>query len=230
MQGSFGDIYNKLYNDISQDIQFITSLSLNDDYEIISSSDISTEDEFIIITDSDNDTNTKNKIHMFDISQYLNKIEKSLNTENKRMDQFNLDFNRSEMYLNGKYIRGKDYFINYIKKNFNQISNFNNMFMYDIMIMICNQASFVFPFILMNNIYSNQNKGIYVTSNNIQYFIKNTKDNLIIELVGIFNIKNVNIDKIVGSVKVTTKFDIDYDKNKKIYKFPKLGIIYWEDY
>lgn len=223
MQGSFGDIYNKLYNDISQDIQFITSLPLNDDYEIINSSDINNEDDMII---NNNENNTKNKIIMFDISHYLGKIEKSLNTENKRIEQFNLDFHRSEMYLNGKYIRGKDYFINYIKKNFNQISNFNNMLMYDIIIMICNQASFVFPFILMNNIYSNQNKGIYVTSNNIQYFIKNTKNSLIIELVGIFNIKNVNIDKIIGSVKVITKLDIEL--NKKIYKFPKLGMIYWE--
>ncbi|ARF09427.1 hypothetical protein Indivirus_1_50 [Indivirus ILV1] len=221
MQGSFEDIYNKLYPSISHDIDYITS-SLNnyDNYEIIESNDTNDDVDYI--------NNISNKLIMFDIHQYLEKIEKSLNNDSKRIEQFKLDFKRSELYLNGKYTRGEDYFLSYIKKNINYLTNFKNMKMYDIILLLCNQSSFVFPFVLMNNIYSNPTKGIYVTSNNIQYFINHNKESLTIELIGIFNIKNINIDKIIGSVQIATKFDIEFDRFKKSYKFPKLGMIYWD--
>jgi len=234
MQGSFEDIYNRLYPSLSQDIFH----NIHNDYEIITSSD-STEDEFTLINniiDEQDECITKNKIIMFDIYQYLDKIAKSLGSIEKTRDQFNLDFHRSELYLNKKYIRGKDYFINYVNTNFNYLTNmmmFDNILMSDLILMICNQAGLAFSFMLMNKLFSNYDKGIYVTSNNIKYFIDGKqKDNLVIEVVGIFNIKNVNTNKIKGSITVNTKFDIMFDKGNRDsckYIFPKLGIVYWSN-
>jgi hypothetical protein len=81
----------------------------------------------------------------------------------------------------------------------------------------------------MNKIYSDYKKGIYVTSNNIQYFIddKDKNKNIVLELIGIFNVKNIYNNKIINTIKSIIKIDIIYNKDKDIYELPGLGIISW---
>ena len=231
MQGSFGDIYNKLYDRISQDAVNINNIS--DDYDTITSEEVA-ESEFSLISSmSENNLSTKiehaisNKMAMFDINQYLDKIAETFNyNPNKILEQFTLDFHRSELYFEGKSIRNQEFFISTIKNKFDYETNYHNMKMYDMILMLCNQASFAFPFVIINNIYSNYKKGIFVVSNNIKYLISTNNEDLYIELAGTFNIKNINTNKIKGKIDINTKIDLNFKNNK--YIFPKLGIVYWQ--
>lgn len=232
MQGSFGDIYNRLYYQISQDIT--NSSIINDDYEIVTSNEVEEAEFSLISSMNENDLSKKiehvinDQLATFNIFQYLDKIGETFKHDPVNMEnQFTMDFGRSELYLEGKYVRNKNYFMNYIKKNFDNICNYKNMKMYNILLMLCNQASFGFPFVIMNSIYSNYNKGLYVLSNNIKYMITTKKKELYIELKGTFNIKNINTNKLKGIINVTTKLDLSMINNE--YIFPKLGIIYWQN-
>jgi len=233
MQGSFGDIYNKLYDKISQDIEYINNM-IDDDYEIITTDEVDESELNLINSMNDNDLLSSkidhiisDKLATFNISQYLDKIGETFNyIPENILNQFILDFGRSELYLEGKYIRNKNYFINYINKHFNNLCNYKNMKMSDMILMLCNQASFGFPFTLMNKIYSDYNKGLYVLSNTIKYMITTNKNKeLCIELKATFNIKNINTNKLKGIINVNTKLDLIFENNT--YTFPTLGIIYW---
>lgn len=220
MQGSFEDIYDKLYPKLSQDIYYTR---VDDNYETIESANDNIND----INDDLNIMQNKDNLIMFNINEYLDKMAQSFNYDETNIDkQFTLDFGRSVLYLNGKFIRNKDYFIKSINNDFNYPVNFSNMNMATVIFMLCNQASFAFPFSLMNKIYSNYDKGIYVFSNNIKYFVTKSGHGLTIELVGIFNIKNININKVKGIITVTTKLDLEFEKGN--YVFPKFGIIHWQ--
>lgn len=239
MQGSFGDIYNKLYEQISQDVAYLSNIiNDEDDYEIINEvNEINEEDELSLalinnmnehdLASSKIEHIIKDQLATFNIFQYLDKIGETFNYNSENMlSQFILDFGRSELYLEGKYIRNKNYFINYIHKHFDYLCNYKDMKMSDMLLMLCNQASFGFPFTLMNSIYSNYNKGLYVLSNTIKYMITtNKKKELCIELKATFNIKNINTNKLKGIINVNTKLDLVFENN--IYIFPVLGIIYW---
>lgn len=217
MQGSFEDIYNRLQPIISKDdLNTISDLDYDEIIELNDDSD-------------NNDNNTINKnIIVFNIIPYLNRIYDSLNNGNKITDQFSLDFYRSELYFNKKYIRNIEYFLKYIKQKYNKETNYNNMTLDSIIKMLCNQSAFAFPFTIMNKIYGRPDKGIYVTSNSIQYFIYDNKDkNITFELVGTFNIKNIHINKVIFSVKTTVKIDITYDNKEGLYNFQKLGLVSW---
>jgi hypothetical protein len=191
------------------------------------------EAEFSLI-ESMNESNLPEKIEyditnnmiMFNISQYLDNIAKTFYSDNNKIiGQFMLDFPRSELYFNDSYIRDANVFIEKIKENFDYVSNYNNIKMYMMILMLCNQSGFGFPFTLMHKLYSNYKKGLYVVSNNIKYYINSKDDELTIELKGQFDIKNTFTNRVNSTINVNTKIDLILKNNE--YIFPKLGIVYW---
>jgi len=236
MQGSFGDIYDRLYDQLRKDIYYSDIKELIDEYEVIVSNSKSYEDEFVDI-DMLGESQVMNINHelynqmiLFDAKTFIEKIIKSYKLNIERIEcQFDMDYNRSELVFDNSKIIGVGRAIDKLKSKYAkyQFELCNQTFKLDTIIsMICTQASFAFSFLLMNKVYSDYNKGIYVTSNNNRYVITNKNDTFSINLEATYNLKDTTNNTTIKQINVNTNIDFVY-KNKT-YELSKMGIISWD--
>jgi len=207
-----------------------------DDYQDLNKSilNASNDEEFIdidILNENQiNDSKINGNIILFDVQQFLEKIAISYEFNlYSIIQQFKSDFDRSTVYFNNDLIKDNSYMMNkLLKYAYHKINLQGNVLGLDyVILMICTQASFVFSFVLMNKLYSNIQHGQFVTSNKVKYLINiQNNDTIDIKLDAIYNIKNTNNGKIIGSVNVVTYININF-KNKK-YEFAKWGIMSWK--
>ena len=173
-----------------------------------------------------------NNIIIFDIDNYLYKIYKSYSFDiNKINNQFELDINRTTLYINNQIQLNKtllyDYLINFKNKiyNFNNIdvnNNKNIIYLNNIIIMLCTQASYAFSYILMHNYYNNKIKGLNVFSDDTSIHLTFNQDNCFITLVANYKLVNINLNKIINNINIMTNIDICDDI------ISKYGIINWQ--
>lgn len=241
MQGSLEDIYNKLSDSAKKDVYYYDTNEIISDYEILTFSTI------IGVNDNDNDNdivkmellnesqlitsdkNIKDNVIVFTANHYLDKIAKSFKYNINRIEcQFDMDFNRSELYFNNHRLTKKEIFIDKINKfKKTNIEINNNTFSLDkVILMLCNQSSLAYSFLLMCKMYNNDIDGIYVTSNKCRYYLsENNEKNFSMELNALFNLKNINENKNISEINIITNIDVIFKNNK--YELCKLGIIYW---
>lgn len=242
MQGSFEDIYNRLSNSLQQDIYYYDKNDIMDDYEILTYStlvDIDKDDNpdsdivnMELLNESQlilTDKNIKDNVIVFNTNIYIDKIAKSFKYNLSRIDcQFDLDYDRSEHYFNNLTL-SKKVFINELNKfkKYNIDINSKNKFpLSKILLMLFNQSSLAYSFLLMCKMYNNIQTGIYVTSNNCIYRLNETENNCYnIELNAIFNLKDTNKNVVISEINIVTDIDIIFKNDK--YELSKLGIIYW---
>lgn len=127
-----GDILNQFQNISLEDIILE---DINIDIPIISENNIQK-------------SQLKNQIIFFDIQEYLFKIYQSYKFNPKLIiNQFNLDFNRTDIYLNNKPVNKSNFLLEIKKYQKKYINIFNKIIPGDIFIMLfCTQAVFAFPF------------------------------------------------------------------------------------
>jgi hypothetical protein len=234
MQKSSENIYDKLFDQFKNNIYSDDIIEILKDYEIIIDSKID-EDEFVNISIvnengiSNFNYDIDNNLIIFELNHYINKIINSYNSNVDNINQqFNKDFIRSTLFINGIKIP----YINNVLSELNNISKFKvNIgdinFNADILIlMLCTQASFAFPFMIMNKIFSNFENNEYILSKAVKYNINKEKDNIYLKLDAIFDLKNIDKNIILKEIKVSTC--IDFVKENNSYKFSDYGIIYWD--
>ena len=168
---SFEDIYYRLSN-INEDIN-------NKEYEIIKlyNNNINNLHQTILKHNKD--------IIMFNMNEYLHDILNSYNYDIYKINQqFDIDFNRSNIFINDIKINDK----NLIDIHFNNLEKyklFDNFNMLLIIKMLCNQSSFGFPFILLNKIYNYYNDDYIISDGKTNRYIKfNTIDKLLTIIIG----------------------------------------------
>ncbi|QKF93988.1 hypothetical protein QKU48_gp0530 [Fadolivirus algeromassiliense] len=239
MQGSFEDIYNRLERNIKNDIYYFDINEIKNEYEIITFNDIINnsifDDDIVkieLLNESQlltSDKNIKDNVIVFNTLQYIDKIAKSFKYNTDRIEcQFDMDFHRSLLYFNNTVIKNKPKFIDNLQKFKDTIIDINGnmMGLNKLILMLCNQASLAFSFLLMSKMYNNMKKGIYVTSKEAKYYITLNDDNsLSMELNAIYNLKDTNNNKNISEINIVTNVDAIF-KDKK-YELCKLGIIYW---
>lgn len=236
MQGSFEHVYDKVVDQLKKDMYYCDVDELLDDYEIIVSNNVIFDEEFIninVLSESQLINSTiseiKDNIIIFDSAEYTKKILKSYRSDQDIIKcQFDVDFIRSELIINNSKIKkiskAIKIFDNYAKYEFKLKDQ--KLKLNEILIMLCTQASFAFPFLLMHKIFTNPKKGIYVTSNDNKYIIKNDNNSININFKATFNLKNTLKNKIIKKINIDTNIDFVYKNNT--YELCEFGIVTWK--
>lgn len=155
------------------------------------------------------ETNDKHII-LFDAEVYFKKILQSYKYKRENIwYQFSLDFPRSTIFVNNINVKIKDQFLELLK-GLNEIYmtikiNNQKVYIFDLLtlvIMLCNQSSYAFPYMYLNKIYSQYEDKFIICSLDEGRNIKITnKDVILFEINAIFGIKNINTNKILSKIK-----------------------------
>ena len=178
--------------------------------------------------DSDVKINSTTKMVIFNLDKYLMSIIKSFKFDKELiLHQFQLDFDRSSLYINNTKYSNYEKSIGFFNKyKDNEIKIMDHVLsLKDLLLMLCSQGAFAYLFMLMSDVYNDTENGIYVTSDDIIYRISN-RDQLNIILEAVFNLKNIFLNKNLGKINITANIDI-IEKDDK-YDFCKYGIINWD--
>lgn len=170
-----------------------------------------------------------NNVIIFNLDKYLERIGKSFNWNEDRINcQFEMDFVRSQLFINNNRIYKKEKILDSLKKySKNKIDILGNSFQLDkVILMLLTQASCAFMYIVMSQQYNDYEKGIYVTSNNIK-FLLNTSTNINLIIKATFNIKNTNTNTNIEKLIVETNIDFILLNKTSSFKFNKYGIVSW---
>ena len=145
------------------------------------------------------------------IVELINSYKKSTNI----VQQFNIDYDRHQLYLNG-YTYNIDNFKYYMKQLLNKhgYDNFKIMTLScELFIMLlCCQSSFAYPYQLLVKLYKlDGNNGLFLTSNKKKSNLKITINNhdINIELITYLQITNVDNLTIDSNISVTLIFVIN---------------------
>lgn len=233
MQESFEVIYDKIAEQLKKEIYYSDINELIKEYEVITINDIIIDDDFINIDELGEsqlmtiDHQINNNMIIFDVNQYLEKIFKSYKYNPERINcQFNMDFKRSQLILNKKRL-SYDMITNEIK----QFSKYKikidgkELTMDIVIIALCTQASFAFPFMLVSKLYNKEN--INVVSNNNKYIVHYNKHSLNIKLEVNLNIKNIKNNQVLSKLNVITNIDGIIKNNK--FELCKYAIMSWNN-
>jgi len=234
------------YKEISIIDNYLDHLNTNEKATII---DNSTNDDYDFIPDisesgllNDNITiNTDNNMIMFKISLYLQKIMESYQYMHKNIiQQYFVDAPRTELYYNYDQVTDINEYINKLLKfrSYDTTINNNKYPLVDIIIMLCNQSSYAFPFLLMNKIYNNGTQYVFSgptkinivdeENTNTNGVITKNKTNKHLEiLMNVnFHIKDISNNTNVNSISVDIILNTKLNKNN-VEIFNKFGMINW---
>jgi len=171
---------------------------------------------------------------LFNLKVYLFKIVESYDRSKRKIyEQYKLDFPRGQIFYNNMEIKKPKELLNKLEKyRKNKIKTNKKYFSVStLVIMLCNQSSYAFPYTLMHHIYSNYEKSIFIQSMPTNRYVKikeesekekekETEENkfLSLELSVDFGIKNLDDDNIVSMINVLVKFKLNSDR----------GILEWK--
>lgn len=217
--------------DVDQEYELLTLDCNNNDFL-----DINVLEEskvFNIGHDILNEIISQNSMILFDANKFIKNIMESYHYNVDEINhQFTVDFTRSSLTYNNKKMLDRIKTLNkfklYSKYDFNMhYHEVNTSFKLDtILLMLCTQASFAFSFALMHQAYSDYNKNLCVTSNDIKFVISNTNETINIKMNAIYNLKNLCENVNSNQINIQTNIDFVYKNNT--YELCKFGIIYWQ--
>jgi hypothetical protein len=157
------------------------------------------------------------KLLFFSTYEYIINIIKFYPNKNRIIRQFKLDCPRTNIRVNGKKINDYDQinkklsFLKNIKLyNCKYISN-----LYWILIIICNQSSFCFPYMIINNLYGDEVNNNYPFSlsskRDVDIDINSNKKSLTLECD--FVIKNTTRNEDLFNLNTVLYFKLSFDKD-----------------
>jgi hypothetical protein len=214
----FTDIYTRFRIKINNDIH-----NMNDafrDFEIIEDTEmevfeiINSIDESKLVMDNiKKKLNTESRYILFLKSLYMDRIFDSYgNNEEEIFRQFQIDVPRMKIYYDGLMISDPlklEEKLDIYSHNFMEI-NSKNYTLKVILMALCNQSSFAFPYMIVRNLYEDSTKMNYVFSHKTKMHIDNKKD-IPIHLQATFKIKNIYTGDTISKIKIITKLDL-YNK------------------
>ena len=193
--------------------------------------------------DAIENTKYNNFISYFDLKKFIFDNKQSYcNKLEKIYEQFERDYSRQTIILNGsKYTEQSDFINqvdsllcnkdNYIplymriifpfaKQNSVFCENIFDVSYKDLIILLCCQSSFYLPYQILRNVYNSEDTGTILVSSsgkrdNIFTNISINNKTLNIELNTILLIKNIEQNTIVKKLYVTLLVNIDFDTNKQ---------------
>ncbi|CAH6421757.1 Hypothetical protein KVN_LOCUS443 [uncultured virus] len=237
----FIHLYSRYYDKLVN-----SDLKIYNDYEIIDKQNIPSFEylELSIIFEDKKIQNIKKysvlKEHvlLFDSFSYIHNILRSYKYNSEKIiDQFQQDFHRSDIYLNNEKIMD----MKVLKKKIKKLQKFGNKFEEfnltsdKLLIMLMNQSTFAFPFILMSEIFNDEENKIFVFNmpNERKTFLNLNKINEIIFTM-MFQVIDTNSNKILLKISITLILSLNIVMQKNKYKifndnfiFSKFGIITW---
>lgn len=214
--------HNKNYNEYNKNMM---NDSLLADYEIVMNEADKDKDWEILASPNLNIiTDFGKRIIFFNTESFISKILISYKNNTKNvLEQFNKDLPRGEVYLNNKRLYDYDESLELFKKY--NLYKYDNIALDSLLIMLCCQSSFAFPYLLMLKLYNDYEKNYYVVSNKTKVCIFDKGNNITVQLYGIFNLKSVIDDKILK--KITTVTQIDVYLNNKNVNLIKFSLTSW---
>jgi hypothetical protein len=184
-------------------------------------------------------TKDNNFISYFDLKKFICDNKQSYGDKLEKIyGQFERDFSRQTIILNGHTYSEQTNFINQLDLLLNNkieyvpfymriIFPYNNIncgeifdvSYRDLIILLCCQSSFYLPFQILRNVYNSENNGIILVSSSgkkdtILTNIVINKKTLNIELNTILLIKNIEKNIMVKKLYVTLFVNIDFDENQ----------------
>jgi hypothetical protein len=185
-----------------------------------------------------NDLNNESFLSYFNTEEYVNNLIKSYNYKEKNIfSQFEKDYNRQNIKINGYKYNNTQLFINEINKlcDFNNKIQFCNMSWKLLIILLCCQSSFYLPYQILMNLYEIDfvNKALISDSKsndsiNIDIIINN--DKIIIELCNVLFIRNIN--NYINTHKINNVITIEFDKkiDLELNQKPHICVFNWKIY
>ena len=180
----------------------------------------SNHDEEYIIVDITNDILNDildvskiifNRIVTLDLEDFVNEIEKTFTDENEIEHQFNIDFPRSRVLINGIEINDCNSMKNYLRSTFDK-EKVNRILMLSTQGVLGKPVELMYNYLLINNLHIGEKKfnssrnpyTVYIdTYNGISF--------LIVKKMRIFKIYR-GIDVTLCDVDLRIEFNIDIDK------------------
>lgn len=238
----FSDVYNKYYADI-RNLDSVSFDTLIQDYTIIDINDHSCLDTIkdldYVSIDHINESHldgyngqTCDSNIFFNTTTYLTKIldSYSYNTE-CILKQFNLDFPRSNIYFNDVHMNNIDTFKHHLA--FLKIYSYNVFDLFILILMLCNQSSYAFPYMFLHkqfgnidyNEHNNPSSLIIITSlsSSRSINIHHCHDMILMSLDADFSIKDIINDTNINTIHINIQLEINLQRNH----FSKYGILSW---
>lgn len=228
--------------------------SSDDEYVIINNIDLfnfiykfnsqGTVDKYIqnmIMNNSLNNGNDDSFISYFDMEEYVNDIRKSYyNKEENIMSQFEKDYYRQNVKLNGYKYQETKSFIEEIDRllqlNTKDIKDTNsgilNMSLKSLIILLCCQSSFYLSYQILVNLYeiNSENKALICDSKNklgiyMDIIIDDKK--IIMELNNTLLIRDIDKNENTHKINTTITVELDIKKENKSYQEPHICVFNW---
>ena len=184
----------------------------NEDYSFIENID---EYKNCLSLDTFNTTDKKEILVTIDKEIFIQKIQSGFNSENDIMDQFIKDAKRSKFYLNNTLLNDDNYdlFFAYLDNKYDNKQR-------NIILMLCTQAIFAYPFEIIQNSLTDK----YLSE--ISIHEKNKNDLLKIKIIinsegvrfdiskkmRIFRFDDYSNDITLNYVNIKLEFNLDFDK------------------
>lgn len=172
-------------------------------------------------------SNSENVI-IFEMNGYLDEIWKSyFNKKDNIMKQFEADFPRHSIYIN--HVKMKDMSTFHTNLQTFRLKRCMDLMIEDIellTIMLCNQSSFQLPFSLLNQIYTDEKKQIFLTykqgCDNVVR-INSNDDSISFVFETVLRIIDIDNSNEISSIPIKLKFDIP-----DVITNMQLGILDWK--
>lgn len=221
--------------------------NIDDDYVIINNIDLfnfiykfnsqGTVDKYIQNMIMNNNFNESDSfISYFDMEEYVNDIRKSYsNKEENIMSQFERDYHRQNVTLNGyKYQETKSFIeeIDRLMQTTYEKSDVINMSLKSLIILLCCQSSFYLSYQILVNLYeiNSENRALICDSRNklgiyIDIIIDDKK--IIMELNNSLLIRDIDKNKNTHQINSTITVELDIKKESEFYKEPHICVFNW---
>ena len=163
----------------------------------------------------------------YSVNKTINYMDNA--TKDKILEQINIDFPRMELYYNNKKCESLYHFKSSIEK-FNQYSHDKLYTLYYLIIMLCTQASFYYPFSTIYNIYSLPETDIFVLSDDDFPYVNVVDNGTNVEIVfrKIFKYFNIRTEQTITKFHTFMVITIDLVEEKNgYYATCSKGMLYW---
>lgn len=181
----------------------------------------------------------KHNLILFNNLSYFMKILQSYKYDKDTIiQQFKLDLPRNEIWIDSNIVSDFELFQEKISQTEKINLKFNNnkkLQLNHLIMMICNQSTYAFPYYLMHKLYSSTQDSLAVTDLSENRFVKilNKSESISFQIGIDFGIKFINENKLINKIHIDLFIDTDIFKMNECQEFDfnnfivKYGIIRW---
>ena len=242
---NFEDIYNKLYNELNNNIIEKDLNKIIEEYQVVDIDDVDNiylDSDYVIINYVEEDklddhietlgyNIVRDSILAFNTQIYLKEILKSYHYKAEEIwYQFDLDCSRCKLYLDDDVITNSSDLklkLDQFKNNIITIDN-TNFNILTIIAMLCNQSSYAFPYVLCHKILSDIKKNIFISnlSSNRYVKIKIKESSIDISIEADFGLRDIEKNKVISKINIILLISMNIvDGN---YVFNKNSLLIWD--